>query len=90
MFLASCNHQEGWVGLAEIQAKQYGQLADLILGYIPRYAQQEQTYSMALSLKYLAKHHFSVSQNWHWYILSPVRCYTRYITCKGEAMINKF
>ncbi|XP_069160360.1 spatacsin isoform X2 [Procambarus clarkii] len=59
VFLASCNHQEGWVGLAETNAKQYGQLADLLLGYIPRYAQQEESYATALSLKYLAKHHFT-------------------------------
>ncbi|XP_071550265.1 spatacsin [Panulirus ornatus] len=59
VFLASCNHQDGWIGLAEMRAKQYGQLSDLLLSYIPRYAQQEESHSTALSLKYLAKHHFS-------------------------------
>lgn len=61
VFLASCNHQEDWVGLAEMRARQYGQLADLLLGYIPQYAQSETSRAFALSLKYLATHHFNVS-----------------------------
>lgn len=59
VFLASCNHQEDWVGLAEMRARQYGQLAGLLLGYIPQYAQNETSHAFALTLKYLATHHFS-------------------------------
>uniref|UniRef100_A0A0P4W2S9 Spatacsin C-terminal domain-containing protein n=1 Tax=Scylla olivacea TaxID=85551 RepID=A0A0P4W2S9_SCYOL len=59
VFLASCNHQEDWVGLAEMRARQYGQLADLLLSYIPQYAQNETSRAFALSLKYLATHHFN-------------------------------
>ncbi|KAK4314797.1 hypothetical protein Pmani_013942 [Petrolisthes manimaculis] len=59
VFLASCNQLEGWVGLAGSRAQQYGQLADLLLGYITQYAQQQDSRSFALSLKFLATHHFS-------------------------------
>lgn len=67
VFLASCNHQEDWVGLAEMRARQYSQLAELLLGYIPQYAQSETSHAFSLTLKYLATHHFSVS--------TPNTCY---------------
>ncbi|KAK7078580.1 hypothetical protein SK128_028400 [Halocaridina rubra] len=58
VFLSSCNRQEGWVSLAEVRAQQFGKLSDLLLGYIPFYAQSGNSYSLALALKHLAKHHF--------------------------------
>ncbi|XP_066960523.1 LOW QUALITY PROTEIN: spatacsin [Macrobrachium rosenbergii] len=58
VFLSSCNHQEGWVGLAEMRAQQYGKLADLILSYITDYAQNADSYSLALAIKNMAEHHF--------------------------------
>ncbi|XP_027210422.2 spatacsin [Penaeus vannamei] len=58
VFLSSCNHQEGWLGLAEMRAQQYGQLANLLLSYIPQYAECYESYSLALALKDLSRHHF--------------------------------
>ncbi|XP_042877206.1 spatacsin-like isoform X2 [Penaeus japonicus] len=58
VFLSSCNHQEGWLGMAEMRAQQYGQLANLLLSYIPQYAECYESYSLALALKDLARHHF--------------------------------
>ncbi|XP_068222924.1 spatacsin [Palaemon carinicauda] len=58
VFLSSCNHQEGWVGLAEMRAQQYGKLADVILRYITDYAQNADSYSLALAIKNMAEHHF--------------------------------
>ena len=61
VFLSSCNHQDGWVGLAETRAQQYGKLADLLLSCITDFAQNEDSYSLALALKNMAEHHFMAS-----------------------------
>lgn len=74
VFLSSCNHQEGWLGLAEMRAQQYGQLANLLLSYIPQYAECYESYSLALALKDLSRHHFIVREC---ISLSPVLFYQK-------------
>lgn len=48
--------------MAEMRAQQYGQLANLLLSYIPQYAECYESYSLALALKDLSRHHFIVRE----------------------------
>ncbi|CAL4128119.1 unnamed protein product, partial [Meganyctiphanes norvegica] len=58
VFLSSCNHVDGWLDVAEVRAQQFGKLADLLLSHVTLYAQIPNSYSKALALKDLARHHF--------------------------------